>query len=212
MNAGGKPFDWDPSGNPAERRLSSVLVELGETDADRISFDDILSALSERSFGALFILFAALNLIPLPPGTSTIFGIPLILLSTQLLIGMENPWFPALLRRKFISIETYRRIVRKLEPLLARFERLAQPRYWPLPQAIMERIISIIVLLLSFLVVLPVPLVNQLPALSIVLLSIGLGEQDGVWLGTGLLVAALAVGFAIGFAASVGFAALHIFG
>ncbi|MBA8881583.1 exopolysaccharide biosynthesis protein [Phyllobacterium myrsinacearum] len=212
MNTGEKPYDWGPSGDPAERRLSSVLVQLGETDADRISFDDILSALSERSFGALLILFAALNLVPLPPGSSTIFGIPLILLSSQLLIGMENPWFPAFLRRKSVSTETYRRFVGKLEPLLIRFERLARPRYWPLPQSVMERIVSVVALLMSFLVVLPVPLVNQLPALSIVLLSIGLGEQDGVWLGTGLLVAALAAGFAIGLAASVGFAALHIFG
>ncbi|QND50744.1 exopolysaccharide biosynthesis protein [Phyllobacterium sp. 628] len=212
MNADEKPSNWGPAGNQTERRLSSVLVQLGETNADRISLDDILSALSERGFVALFILFAALNLVPLPPGSSTIFGIPLILLSSQLLIGMENPWFPAFLRRKSMSITTYRRFILKLEPLLTRFEKLARPRYWPLPQAIMERIISILVLLLSFLVVLPIPLVNQLPALSIVLLSIGLGEQDGVWLGTGLLVAALAAGFAIGLAASVGLAALHIFG
>ncbi|MBN9137893.1 MULTISPECIES: exopolysaccharide biosynthesis protein [Phyllobacterium] len=212
MNADGKPYHWDPLGDPAERRLSSILVKIGETDADRVSFDDILSALSERSFGALLILFAALNLVPLPPGSSTIFGIPLILLSLQMLIGLENPWFPAFLRKKSLRTETYRRFVGKLEPLLIRFERLARPRYWLLPQVVMERIVSLAALVMALIVVLPVPLINQLPALSIILLSIGLGEQDGAWLGTGFLVAALAIGFAIGLAASVGLAALHIFG
>jgi hypothetical protein len=77
---------------------------------------------------------------------------------------------------------------------------------------IVERVVSIVALLMSLIVILPVPLINQLPALGIVLLAIGLGEQDGVWLGTGLLVAALAVGIAIGLGASVGLAALHIFG
>lgn len=198
--------------NADTRRLSSVLVELGAGTADRISFNDILVALSERSFGALLILFAALNLIPLPPGTSTIFGIPLVLLSIQMLIGFENPWFPAALRRKSMRTETYRSGIARLEPVLARFEKLARPRYWLFPQVVVERVVSIVALLMSLIVILPIPLINQMPALSIILLAIGLGEQDGVWLGTGLLVAALSIGIAIGLGASVGLAALHIFG
>ncbi len=198
--------------DPDTRRLSKVLVEIGADPASRISFDDILDALSERSFGALMILFAALNLVPLPPGTSTIFGIPLVLLSIQMLLGFEKPWFPAFMRRKSMQVETYRRFIARLEPMLVRFEKLARPRYWFVPQMIVERVVSIVALLMSLIVILPVPLINQLPALSIVLLAIGLGEQDGVWLGTGLLVAALAAGIAIGLGASVGLAALHIFG
>ncbi|RCW80638.1 exopolysaccharide biosynthesis protein [Phyllobacterium bourgognense] len=198
--------------DPDTRRLSKVLVEIGADPATRISFDDILDALSERSFGALMILFAALNLVPLPPGTSTIFGIPLVLLSIQMLLGFEKPWFPAFMRRKSMQVETYRRFIARLEPMLVRFEKLARPRYWFVPQMIVERVVSIVALLMSLIVILPVPLINQLPALSIVLLAIGLGEQDGVWLGTGLLVAALAAGIAIGLGASVGLAALHIFG
>lgn len=197
---------------PDTRRLSKVLVEIGADPATRISFDDILDALSERSFGALMILFAALNLVPLPPGSSTIFGIPLVLLSIQMLLGFEKPWFPAFMRRKSMQVETYRRFIARLEPMLVRFEKLARPRYWFVPQMIVERVVSIVALLMSLIVILPVPLINQLPALSIVLLAIGLGEQDGVWLGTGLLVAALAAGIAIGLGASVGLAALHIFG
>ncbi|UXN62502.1 exopolysaccharide biosynthesis protein [Phyllobacterium zundukense] len=198
--------------DPDTRRLSKVLVEIGADPATRISFDDILDALSERSFGALMILFAALNLVPLPPGTSTIFGIPLVLLSIQMLLGFEKPWFPVFMRRKSMQVETYRRFIARLEPMLVRFEKLARPRYWFVPQMIVERVVSMVALLMSLIVILPVPLINQLPALSIVLLAIGLGEQDGVWLGTGLLVAALAAGIAIGLGASVGLAALHIFG
>lgn len=194
------------------KRLSMVLVDLGNIPASRISFDDILVALSERSFGALLILFSALNLLPLPPGSSTVFGIPLVLLSIQMLIGLEKPWFPAFLRRKSMRIETYRSGIARLESVLARFERLARPRYWLVPQIIVERVVSIVALLMSLIVILPIPLINQIPALSIILLAIGLGEQDGVWLGTGFLVAALAAGIAIGLGASVGLAALQIFG
>lgn len=212
MNADGTPSDWDPSGSPETRRLSSVLVQLGETSTERVSLDDILSALSERSFGALMVLFAALNLVPLLPGTSTIFGIPLVLVSIQMMIGREEPWFPAFMRRKSIPVESYRTFIRKFRPLLMRFEKLARPRYWFVPQVLVERVVSIVVLLMSLIVILPIPLINQMPALAIVLIAIGLGERDGLWLGTGLLAAALAAGIAIGLGASVGLAALHIFG
>jgi hypothetical protein len=212
LNADGTPSDWDPSGSPETRRLSSVLVQLGETSAERVSLDDILSALSERSFGALMVLFAALNLVPLLPGTSTIFGIPLVLVSIQMMIGREEPWFPAFMRRKSIPVESYRTFIRKFRPLLMRFEKLARPRYWFVPQVLVERVVSIVVLLMSLIVILPIPLINQMPALAIVLIAIGLGERDGLWLGTGLLAAALAAGIAIGLGASVGLAALHIFG
>ena len=212
MNADGTPPDWDPLGSQHTRRLSSVLVQLGETPADRISFNDILSALSERGFGALMILFSALNLLPLPPGTSTIFGIPLVLLSIQLLIGLEEPWFPGVYPAKVHPHGKLPLFHLQIRPLLMRFEKLARPRYWLVPQMLVERVVSIVALLMSLIVILPIPLINQMPALSIVLLAIGLGEQDGVWLGTGLLVAALAAGIAIGLGASVGLAALHIFG
>ncbi|MCO4317771.1 exopolysaccharide biosynthesis protein [Phyllobacterium sp. 21LDTY02-6] len=193
-------------------RLSTILLGLADGPAERVSFDDILTALSDRSFGALLILFAALNLLPLPPGSSTIFGIPLVLLSIQMLIGFKKPWFPAFLRRKSMRSATYRKAIARLEPILMKFERLARPRYWLVPQMIAERIVSIVALFMSLIVLLPIPLINQIPALSIVLLSIGLGERDGVWLGTGLLVAALAAGIAIGLGASLGLAALQIFG
>ena len=71
---------------PAPRPLSRVIVELGQTAGARVSLQELTEALSDRSFAALIILFAAPNLLPLPPGSSTFFGIPLILIASQLLL------------------------------------------------------------------------------------------------------------------------------
>ena len=96
--------------------------------------------------------------------------------------------------------------------MLTRFEKLARPRYWFVPQMLVERVVSIVALLMSLIVILPIPLINQMPALSIILLSIGLGEQDRRlawhWSSGGRACR----GIAIGLGASVGLAALHIFG
>lgn len=197
--------------DPVPRRLSEVMLELAAQPWTTISLDDILDALSERSFSAMLILFAAFNMLPLPPGTSMIFGIPLILISLQLLIGLKSPWFPAAVRRKSFSQRTFRTIVGKLEPLLLKLEKLAHPRYWPFPRLIGDRIAGAAALFMACIVVLPIPFGNQMPALGIIILSIGWAQRDGVWVGISLLIAALSAGIVIGIVASVGFAALQYF-
>ncbi len=107
-----------------------------------------------------------------------------------MLIGFEKPWFPALSAAQMNADRNlWFRGSPRLESVLTRFERLARPRYWLLPQIIVERVVSIVALSVN------VPdgrfadsaLLSQIPALSMILLAIGLGEQDGVWLGTGFL-------------------------
>ena len=48
-------------------------------------------------------------------------------------------------------------------------------------------------LLLSILIMLPIPLGNMLPALSILLIALGLLERDGVFVLAGLTTAALSL-------------------
>lgn len=73
------------SGNHA---LSVILLKLS-TDLlrERISVGDLLRAMGDRAIGALMFIFAFPNVLPTPPGTSTILGAPLIFLAAQLMLG-----------------------------------------------------------------------------------------------------------------------------
>ena len=71
----------------AFRPLSRVIHELSQAIGARVSVEELAAALSDRSFAALTILFAAPNLLPLPPGSSTVFGVLLILVASQMLVG-----------------------------------------------------------------------------------------------------------------------------
>lgn len=192
---------------PAPRPLSRVLVELGQTAGERVSLSELTEALTDRSFAALIILFAAPNLLPLPPGSSTVFGIPLILVASQLLLGRPRLWLPRLLRERSLDQATFARLTTRMEPVLQRFERLAKPRYWLLPQVIAERFVGLVVLLMALVLVFPIPFGNWTPAVAAILVSLGLSERDGIWLGLGTLVAAGSLGLAAGIVGSLGYAA-----
>jgi len=181
-----QPRDVEPDdGQSPPRALSRVLIELAEGAGERISLDEIATELADRSFAALLILFAAPNLVPLPPGASTVFGVPLVLIAAQLLLGMPRVWLPRMLRERSIDRRKFGKVAHRLEPVLARFERLVRPRWWPMPRVVAERLVGLLALLMAIAIALPIPFGNWLPAVAIVVMSLGLTERDGLWLGAG---------------------------
>jgi hypothetical protein len=54
------------------------------------------------------------------------------------------------------------------------------------------------VVLLAIIITLPIPGANLVPAIAIILLSVGFASRDGVWVIAGLFVATLAIGIVIG--------------
>jgi hypothetical protein len=194
----------------APERLSMVLRRLAARDVEKLTLGDISRALKDRGFGALMILFCAPNLIIMPPGVSTIFGLPMMFVAVQLIIGYRKPLLPGRIRFREIKITTFRAIVEKIEPWIMRFERLARPRLWLLPQRLAEQVVGSIALFMGLLLVLPIPLGNFPPAVAVIVMCLGLGERDGLWTGAGMLIAILATGIVIGVLATAGIAMFSI--
>ena len=194
-----------PSPPPTSRPLSQVLIDITESAGERVSLGNIVDALSNRSFAPLMLLFAAPNVLPLPPGSSTIFAIPLILLATQLLLGWPHPWLPRWLRDRSLERARFRSLAIRLQPYLQRFEKLARPRYWLMPHPVAERFVGFLVLVMALVLILPIPFGNSIPAWAIMFVALGLSERDGVWLALGVLTAAGFLGLLAGIIGSIGF-------
>ena len=77
---------------PLSRRLAQIVEENGP---DRLTFTRARGQLHSRAWGGLLFIFAAINVLPLPPGTSVFFAIPLLIVSAQMVFGRASPWFPA---------------------------------------------------------------------------------------------------------------------
>ena len=191
------------------RSLSQVLRDLTAGEAARVSVGDIVGALRDRSFAPLMVIFAAPNVFLFVPGSSFFTGMPLMALAVQLILGRGDLWLPRFVAERSIERAAFDRIVAVSVPHLERVERLAKPRWWPSSYLLAERTIGVATLAMALLLFLPIPFANGFPALSIVMLALGLSERDGYWLAAGLALAVLAPAFAAGMFLIGGYAVLE---
>jgi hypothetical protein len=192
------PTAAGPSGAEEERRLSEVFADLAAQDRARVSIGDVVQALGDRSFAPVMILLAVPNAIPFIPGSSTVLGLLLAVVAIQLVLGMRRVRLPARLNRWSFDREGFARLVAKVTPWLTRFERMARPRFWPESYRLAERLAGIVAIALSLMIMLPIPFANGVPAIAICLLALGISERDGLWLGAGIVVGAIAAGIVAG--------------
>ena len=169
--------------------LSKKLAEIVEEDGpDRLTFSELAAKLHYRAWGGLLFIFAAINVLPLPPGTTTFFAIPVLLISAQMVFGRETPWFPARIERRGMTKDELRRLVGKVGWLESRVERLFKPRMPRLTGRMAARVIGLVCFLLALIIAIPVPLLHHAPAASVALFGLALIYRDGAL----VIVAAIA--------------------
>jgi hypothetical protein len=189
--------------------LSAVLQALAQdAQRERVSIGDLLAALGDRAIGALLFVFAFPNVLPTPPGTSSILAIPLVVLAAQLAFG-RPPWLPAVIARRSMSRADFATLVRRIGPWLARAERALRPRLSALAMPPMEYALGVLCLVLALVVMLPIPLGNVLPALALCLLALGILERDGVWVLAGLATTVAAAALVSGVVYAIAKAAIY---
>jgi hypothetical protein len=178
--------------DPPERKLSDILLETAmNAEADRISIGYLLRALEGRAVGALLLVFAFPNVLPSPPGFGAILGLPLVYLSSQLMLG-RTPWLPPIIANRAVSKEAFLSLVTRATPWIARAERMLKHRLWPMVSPAAQRFMGALCLFLSLVLMLPIPFGNMLPSLAICILALGLLERDGIWIIAGSLAAVIA--------------------
>ncbi len=174
---------------PSHRRptLSDVLTALAaDWDQPRISVGQLILALGDRGLIGLLLILAFANVIPNPPGTSAVLGLPMLYLSWQMMRG-GMPWLPQFLAARSFDIDHFRTVFARAMPYLNRVERLLRPRIPTLSTPVAFRLLGAVCLLLSIVLVLPIPFGNLLPAAAIAIIALGALERDGVWITGGVL-------------------------
>lgn len=185
-------MDDDPDAD--HRPLSEILRELGEQRRD-VTYAELMARFGSRAFGAVMFLFAVACALPLPPGSSTVLGAPLLLLAPQVALGSRTPWLPRGLRGRTLDATTLRHVSVRLAGLLERVEHISRPRLKFLFDEVGGRMIGVVCTLLALVLILPIPLGNVLPAAAVATFSLALVLRDGALaiLGYLLTVAGAAV-------------------
>lgn len=179
-----------------------ALMALADDDRrDRIPVADLLDAMRERAIVALVLLFALPNLVPAPPGTSAVLGAPLLLLAIEWMLGLR-PWVPRFVARRTVSRRALAAMLRGARDPFGRARRLSRPRLPALCTRAVERPVSALCVLLSLVILLPIPFGNMPPAWALCIIALGWLRRDGLWVGIGAAVgvAALALAAQVGLA------------
>ncbi len=167
--------------------------------SDTLSVGEIKNALHERGFGVLLAI-SALPMclpVPVPPGYTTLFSIPLFIFSIQMIMGMQVPWLPAWIEKKEIKRTSLEKLVIKASPWLKKIEKRLQPRLTYISIHTWERIIGIFAFVFSISIALPIPLTNFPPGWGILIMSLGLLSKDGVTILVGMVVGTIGIGITI---------------
>ncbi len=182
----------DPGGErPSQTPLTDDLRALAERTGDRAtSIGELLEALEERGTAVLIILLAAPFVLPIPlPGLSMPFGAVIAVLGLRLGFG-RKPWLPRFLLRRPIQPSTLAAIVRSVERVARPIERLLRPRWLYLCSGVLHAVAGVAIMVCALLMFPPFPMpgMNALPCLAIILFALGLMESDGVAIVAGYIM------------------------
>ncbi len=159
-------------------------------DSEGINFGELLDLLSLRGFGILLVLLSLPSALPIPaPGYSSPFAFLIILLDLQIIAGRNSPVIPQRIHRKKLSVKMVALIQKRGIPFLRLIERFSRPRFGGLAQRRLARLVlGLVILPVATVMMIPIPGTNTIFSGAILLMGIGLANDDELFMLGGALV------------------------
>lgn len=176
----------------------AILLVQQEAKHASLSIGEILHILSGKGRPLILILLSMPFCQPIQiPGLSTPFGIAIACIGLRIAFG-KGIWLPRKLLAKHIPLITFQKIMDKTLVVIEKIGPWIHPRLIGMCHSpYMEKTNGVIIFILgAFLALpLPIPLSNLTAAWSLLLVSLGMLEDDGIFILTGYLVSSLTVLF-----------------
>lgn len=154
-----------------------------EHEGTNITFFELSERLHLRGFGVLLFLFALPACIPLLlPPLPTLFAIPILFFSVQIILQKQKIWLPKWIGEKSVAKESLELLLKKASPYIRQIERFIKPRYPAFFSPTAQRVMGIFAFIFAVSIAIPLPMTNYLPAMAIVFLALGLLAKDGLFM------------------------------
>lgn len=179
-----------------QRDLSTselLLALVRNFPRDRISIQNILDGLGERSFGLVLLLFGLLSAVAVVPGLATITALPLLFFGLQMLSGYHSPWLPGFIADRSFAKRDLEATIERGVPFMRWVENVCRPRLLFMTGKFGERLLGLLVFVLAMVIALPGPGTNFLPGLAIAFMAVAIIQRDGLLLLLGWLGSAFAL-------------------
>jgi len=173
-----------------EKILATEILEtvVKNNSSDKISINDLIASMNTGGFGLIMLIFSLPMIFPLPPPFPSIFSIPPVIFSMQMMLGFKAPKLPKKFGNMSIKRVVLANLVEKSIYYLRKAEKLLRPRLYFLSNIIFERIIGFFTFIFSVSVLLPLPLSNFIPGVGVLITSFGLVGKDGLMIITGIVI------------------------
>jgi hypothetical protein len=181
---------------PEDERLSDRLEGWFGGPEPR-TIGSLIELFGEKSFAVLFVLLLAVPALPLPTGGVThVFEVIAMLLALELIAGRRTVWLPERWRRRELGGAAQKRFSETLLRRIRWLESHSRPRLgFLLTHRPSRMVFGAVVLGLSLTAFLAPPFtgLDTLPALGVVLLSLGVLLDDALLALVGLIIGAVGV-------------------
>lgn len=175
-----------------------ILLLRKEAKGISLSIAEILCILSGRGRSLILILLSIPFCQPIQlPGLSTPFGLAIAFIGLRIVFG-KRIWLPKKLLIKKVPSAVFEKITDKTLTLARKIKFWIHPRLiWMCHSSCMKKMNGLIIFILGIFLAFPLPifLSNLTAAWSIFLVSLGMLEDDGVFVLIGYLVFLLTVAF-----------------
>ena len=189
-----------------EQKISQQLEEWLQRDGKK-TIGGLVDRFGPRSFAILFIVLMALPALPLPTGAvSHVLEVVTMLLALELIVGRQEVWIPKRFQDKELKGVTGPKFTKHLIKRIRWFEKFSRPRMADLLERRSTGVVfGLIVFALALTAFLAPPFsgLDTLPALGVVVLSLGVLLGDiavagiGIGIGAGGITLVVALGKAI---------------
>jgi len=215
----GEPAEHDADESAKQTPSAALLGGEGPTVSEQIegwlqadgekTLGGLIEFFGKKSFALVFVLLLGVPALPLPTGGAThVFEIIAVLVALQLIAGREGIWLPQRWRGVELAGGRRERFIAGLMKLIRRLERFSRPRFRFLFNHRLSNIVfGVLVITGSAGAFLAPPFtgLDTLPALGVVLLSLGVLLEDVLVVVAALIVGAVGVVLEI----ALGSAAVH---
>ncbi len=204
--------------------LNQALESLGNRkESGKTKIEDIIAEFHEIGFAVVMFMLSMPVAIPLPypPGSTAIFGIPLLILSIQMILGYDKVGLPKMMTKYHISntkiiifslkaikllpkieyyIEVFSNILKKIfSPFTYILQSIFPVNNSSLLIKIMEKIMGAISFISAICISSPIPFTHSIPAWGIAIMSLGLLRRDVFVMFLGMIVSAIGLVISYGF-------------
>ncbi len=195
----------DPSAT-VEAPLGERLQAWLESDEPK-TIRGLLDHFGPQAFAMAFVLFAAPSALPIPTGGLTdVLNVIAVLLAVQLVMGRDEPWLPKRFAERELKSLKSEKTQRRLLGTINWIQKFARPRFARTLHSSPGRItfgLLIILLSLAAIVAPPFSGLDTLPALGVVVISLGMLFGDALIVGIGILIGAGGIGLMIALAGAI---------